>query len=182
MAASGRRWLAVLSIAGLQGGRCSTARAQCARAFSARRGAFAARLGARGRVELAGCASARRSAHLSGRQGSEGLRARAWQSGWRRAGMGTPRRRLQILPASARTFALCSPRERAALTRLAELETHLEQRVSLRGTLSVGNWFCTKRGGVCACNNRCSAPLQLSLLVRKNHLAHLQARAAGLLG
>lgn len=56
---------------------------------------------------------------------------------------------------------LCTPAERAAVTQSKELSAHGGQRVRLRGTVVLGEAMCTKRGGTCGCNNRCSAPLQL---------------------
>jgi len=66
---------------------------------------------------------------------------------------------------------LCSPSERAAVNRSANLKAHLNKHVSLQGTLSLGNTICTKLPSHCACNNRCAAPLLLSRQGMKEPIA-----------
>lgn len=56
----------------------------------------------------------------------------------------------------------CAPGQRVAEITAKTLQAHRGQRVNVAGSLSVTNPMCTKRGGPCACNNRCSAPLWLS--------------------
>jgi len=59
------------------------------------------------------------------------------------------------------TAPLCTPAERASVTRSKDLSAHGGKRVWLRGTVALGEVMCTRRGGACGCNNRCSGPLQL---------------------
>jgi hypothetical protein len=41
------------------------------------------------------------------------------------------------------------------------LREHAGRRVSFEGTISFYGYVCTRRGGPCACNNRCGAQLEL---------------------
>jgi hypothetical protein len=68
----------------------------------------------------------------------------------------------QVCERAPEALPSCSTKERAAVTRARDLKTRAGQSVHLQGTLGVGNFFCTKRGGPCACSNRCGAPLLLT--------------------
>jgi hypothetical protein len=68
----------------------------------------------------------------------------------------------QVCERAPEALSVCSAAERARVTGRRELKALAGQRVQLRGTLSASYPICTKRGGVCACNNRCEAPLILA--------------------
>ena len=56
----------------------------------------------------------------------------------------------------------CHAGQRGTQMTAKTLEAQRGKRVSFAGTLSLTNAMCTKRGGHCACNNRCGAPLRLA--------------------
>jgi hypothetical protein len=56
----------------------------------------------------------------------------------------------------------CAPGQRSAAISAKTLAAQRGKRVNVPGTLGVTNAMCTKRGGPCACNNRCSSLLKLS--------------------
>jgi hypothetical protein len=56
----------------------------------------------------------------------------------------------------------CAPGQRSAAISAKALAAQRGKRVNVPGTLGVTNAMCTKRGGPCACNNRCSSLLKLS--------------------
>jgi hypothetical protein len=68
----------------------------------------------------------------------------------------------QVCERAPEALPACSAKERASVTRARDLKGRASQRVLLQGTLRVGNFFCTKRGGICACNNRCGTALLLA--------------------
>ena len=57
----------------------------------------------------------------------------------------------------------CKPGERGVALTERSIEAHRGKRVKLEGSVVLSHAACTKRGGPCACNNRCSAVLRLDL-------------------
>ena len=78
-------------------------------------------------------------------------------------------------PAPA-TLRLCSPRERTAVIRSKDLSAHHGKLVRLEGSVAFPQVICTKRGGRCACNNRCGALLLLTRDVDKALAIDLSSR------
>jgi hypothetical protein len=61
----------------------------------------------------------------------------------------------------------CTRGERAAVIRSKDLSAHHGKLVRLEGNVAFHEVMCTKRGGRCACNNRCGAQLVLTRHVDK---------------
>lgn len=58
--------------------------------------------------------------------------------------------------------ARCTPSERTQVTPQNDLSGQHGKLVRLQGRVTLQALMCTRRGGRCGCNNRCSAPLLLT--------------------
>lgn len=65
------------------------------------------------------------------------------------------------------TLPLCTQSERAAVVRSKDLSSRHGKLVRLEGNVALQQTICTKRGGLCGCNNRCGALLLLTRHVEK---------------
>jgi hypothetical protein len=65
------------------------------------------------------------------------------------------------------TLRLCTARERTAVIRSRDLSAQHGKLVRLEGSVALQEVICTKRGGRCGCNNRCSGLLLLTRHVDK---------------